>query len=403
MWAIAAALLFLQASDPVSEGGKALDEGRFEAAVQSFSQAIAADPKDYYSHFNLALAYASLHRDAESIAEYRKTLEIKPRLYEAELNAGMMLMRGNRAEEALPLLEDAAGQKPKEFQPRYYLAEAQLATGAPAAAEESFGLALEANPKSADVHLGLARALAGQQKLSDAAPHFREAAALDPAFREALLDLAALYERNKQPAEAIAIYREFPGNAGAQQRLGELLLQSRQYGDAVSRLEQAYAANPSDAGRAALAEAYLMNGQAGRALPLLQQAVAATPQDFDLRMAYARVLRDRRQFPAAAEQFQQAAKLRPREVRPWTELGSVLYLAGSLPESLAAFDHARELGEDSAGVSFFRAIILDKLRQLKPALEAYERFLSTSQGKNPDQEFQARQRARILRKELEKR
>jgi len=39
---------------------------------------------------------------------------------------------------------------------------------------------------------------------------------------------------------------------------------------------------------------------------------------------------------------------------------------------------------------------------LKPALEAYQRFLSMSQGKNPDQEFQARQRVRIIQRELER-
>jgi tetratricopeptide (TPR) repeat protein len=245
--------------------------------------------------------------------------------------------------------------------------------------------------------------LARQQKLGDAAPEFREAAALDPAFKESLLELAGLYDNKKQSAEAIAIYCEFPANAAAQRRLGELLIESKQYADAVTRLEQANAANPSASSRAALAEAYLMSGQTERALPLLQQAVAGSPEDFDIRMAYARALRDRRQFPAAAAQFQQAARLRPRDVPPWTELGTALYMAGSLQESLTAFDRARELGDDSAGVSFFRAIILDKLRQLKPALEAYERFLSLSQGKNPDQEFQARQRARIIKRQLEKR
>ena len=64
---------------------------------------------------------------------------------------------------------------------------------------------------------------------------------------------------------------------------------------------------------------------------------------------------------------------------------------------------ARDLGENTPGNWFFRAIILDKLKQLKPALEAYQKFLSLSQGKNPDQEFQARQRARIIQRELEKR
>jgi tetratricopeptide (TPR) repeat protein len=73
------------------------------------------------------------------------------------------------------------------------------------------------------------------------------------------------------------------------------------------------------------------------------------------------------------------------------------------PQSLAAFDKARALGEDTPGNWFLRAIILDKLHQVKPALEAYQRFLSMSDGKNPDQEFQARQRARILQRELQKR
>jgi len=43
------------------------------------------------------------------------------------------------------------------------------------------------------------------------------------------------------------------------------------------------------------------------------------------------------------------------------------------------------------------------LHQLKEALAAYNKFLETSQGKNPDEEFKARQRARIIQHELDKR
>jgi len=81
----------------------------------------------------------------------------------------------------------------------------------------------------------------------------------------------------------------------------------------------------------------------------------------------------------------------------------VLYMTGDAEEALANLDRARELGQDIAGNWFLRAIILDKLRQLKPALEAYRRFLAMSEGKNPDQEFQAKQRVRILQKELDRR
>ena len=81
----------------------------------------------------------------------------------------------------------------------------------------------------------------------------------------------------------------------------------------------------------------------------------------------------------------------------------MLYMMGDYPQSLAALERARELGQDTAGNWFFRAIMLDKLRQIKPALEAYQKFLALSQGKNPNQEFQARQRSRLLQKELDKR
>ena len=67
---------------------------------------------------------------AEGIAEYRVTLQLQPRLYEAELNAAILLLRQKDPVEALPLLEDAAAQKPREFRAVYFLAEAQSQTGA---------------------------------------------------------------------------------------------------------------------------------------------------------------------------------------------------------------------------------------------------------------------------------
>jgi tetratricopeptide (TPR) repeat protein len=402
MFAFAVALLFLQ-SDPYTEGLKALDEARYEAAVQAFTKAIEAEPKDYTAHFNLALAYGFLNRDAEGIAAYRKTLELKPGLYEAELNAGVLLMRTRQPAEALPLFEHAAAQKPAEFRPQYYLARAQLETAAYEKAEAGYRRALELDPKFAEAELGLAHALAAQNKLAEAAPHFRKAAGLDPELREFLLELALLYEKNQQPAEAIAIYREFPDHPAAQEHLGNLLLANRQYADAVPRLEAAFAKEPTSANRAALAAAYLFSSQLEKALPLLEQAVTAEPSQYDLRMMYARALRDSKLYPAAAAQFEHAARLKPDDPKTWNELGGMLYLTGALEQALAAFDRARDLGENSAGNSFMRAIILDKRKQLKPALEAYQRFLTLSQGASPNQEFQARQRMRIIQRELEKR
>jgi tetratricopeptide (TPR) repeat protein len=181
-----------------------------------------------------------------------------------------------------------------------------------------------------------------------------------------------------------------------------LLLESRQYADGVARLEQAYAKEPTQANRNLLAQAYILNRQPDKAVPLLEKSVASEPANFDLRMSYARALRDLRMFPAAVEQFQEAARLKPGDAMTWSELAAARYMTGDVKQTLADLDRARDLGENTAGNWFFRAIILDKAAQLKPALEAYQRFLSMSQGKNPNQEFQARQRVRIIQLELER-
>ena len=398
-----AALLFFQSAGLGADGLKALEEGRYEAAAQAFTKAVEADPGDYTAHFNLALAYSFLNRDKEAVAEYQKTLALKPGLYQAQLNAGILMLRQKEPADALPLLEAAAAQKPVEFRPRFYLAEAQMGTGDATKAEQSYRAALDLDGKSAGGHLGLGRALASEGKLADAAPEFRRAAELDPEYHDALLELAALYEKDKQYAEAIALYQQFPGNAAAQERLGTLLIQSKQYGEAIPRLEQAYSQSPTQANRAALAAAYVFSNQGAKALPLLDQAVSGDPANYDLRLMYARALRDQKQYGAAARHFTEATKLKADAGPVWDELGGVLYLAGDYPAALTALDRARQLGENSAGNTFFRALALDRMHQVKPALEAYREFLAMSQGKNPDQEFQARQRAKLLQKELDKR
>ena len=403
MWAFAAVLFFLQAPDYSAEGEKALEAAKYDQAAEWFGKAVAADPKDYAAHFHLALSYTMLKRDAESLAEYKKVLELKPGLYEAELNAGILLIRDKQPRDAAPYLQLAVEKKPKEFRPRLYYAQALLESGEAAKAEAQYRAALDLDAKSAAAELGLAHALAGQDRLSDAAPHFRAAAQLDPTYRDGLLELAGLYEKNKQNAEAIAIYQEFPENAGAQEHAGQLLLEGQHSADAIAPLEAAMARDPTPANRLALATAYLFEKQFAKALPLLDQSVAAEPGNYALRMMYGRGLRDAKKYDPAAQQFFQATKLKPDSREAWNELAGMLYMLEKFPESLTALDRAHQLGDDTPANYYFHAITYDKLRALKPALDNYREFLARSKGEFPDEEWKARQRAKLLDRELSKR
>lgn len=403
MWAFIAVLFFLQTPDYSAEGTKALEAGKYEQAAEQFGKAVAADPKDYAAHFYLGLAYTMLKRDAESLAEYKKALELKPGLYEAELNAGILLIRDKQAADAAVYLRQAVEQKPKEFRPRLYWAEALLDSGDAAKAEEQYRAALDLDAKSAAAELGLAHAQARQNKVADAAPHFQAAARLDAGFRDALLELAAHYEKNHQNAEAIAIYQQFPENAGAQEHIGQLLLESKKSADAIGPLEAAMQKDPTPANRLALATAYLFEKQFAKALPLLDQSVAAEPANYSLRMMYGRGLRDSKKYDPAAQQFFEATKLKPDSREAWNELAGMLYMLEKYPESISALNRAHELGDDTPANYYFHAITYDKLKALKPALDYYREFLARSKGEFPDEEWKARQRAKLLDRELNKR
>jgi len=272
-----------------------------------------------------------------------------------------------------------------------------------AALQTGYRAAAEIDPRSAAAQLGLARAQAKLQRLGEAAEHYRQAAQLDPSFNDALLELAGLYEQNHQPEDAVAIYQKFPENVGAQERLGELLIESKRYAEAIPYLEKAVGRDPTAANRLALAMAYQMNKEPAKALGQLERAVATEPGSYDLHMRYGRELRDARQFIPAANQFAAAAKLKPDSKEAWNELAGVLTLAEQYPQALAALDRVHALGQEIPGDHYLRAIILDKLHEYKPALESYQQFLATSGGKNPDEEFKARQRVRIIERILSKR
>jgi tetratricopeptide (TPR) repeat protein len=399
---IALVLLLAFQTNLSEQGLKALDEKRYQAAVDTFTQALEADPKDYSLHFNLALAYSLMGKHAEAIPEYKKTLELKPGLFEAELNVGISLLREKRADEAVPYLTDAAAQNAKQYRPNYYLGDALLGAGEPAKAEQAFTAALGIDPQAPAAELGLAHALAKQERLDDAAAHFKKAAELNATYRDDLLELGSMYEAAKQPEQAMAIYQQFPENPGAQERLGELLLKADRPADAIPCFQAAVAKSPTEANRAALAEAFLKNNEPAKARPVVEQILAADPDNFEIRMLHGRIIRDERRFPEAAEEFVRATKLKPDAPQAWSELANVLVMAENYGPALAALDRVAALHAEKPGHVFLRAIVLDKMRDLKPALAAYQRFLELSHGEFPNQEFQARQRAKTLEREIGK-
>jgi tetratricopeptide (TPR) repeat protein len=251
--------------------------------------------------------------------------------------------------------------------------------------------------------VGLARSEVRSGNLQEAEAHFRKAAELDPSLKDAILELAPLYEKNGHSAEAIALYRQFPDNVAVRERLGMALLDTGNPAEAIPHLEWAVAKSPTAANRLVLAQAYRKNNQPDKEMPLLQQALAAEPGNPDLRLAIGHELLEQRKFAEAAAEFERVVKARPDSLDAWSEFAATLNSLQDYPRALAALDRIKALGGEKPGHMYLRAIILDRLRDLKGALASYRQFLAADEGKHSNEDFLARQRARIIQRELERR
>jgi len=400
------ALIFVfflaQAGDYVSQALHALDAKQPAAAEVLLRKAVDADSASVEAQFNLALVLGMEGKDAEAIAVYRKTLELAPRLFEADLNLGILLLRTKQPADAAAVLKEAVDLKPAELRPQLFYAEALFDAGDFPEAESGFRAVLAMDQKSALANLGLARSLLKQSKLKESAEFYRAAAALDPANRNSILELGAEYDKLGQNSDAMAIFREFPSNEAATKRLNQMLLAENDATAAIPNLEAAVKARPTTENRLTLADAYRQTGQTDKVEEQLKLAVAADPANFELHMAFGRTLRDNRRFAEAAREFQAAAALRPDSIAALNELAGVLIMDNQFDPGLAALDRVKALGKEIPGDIFLRAITLDKLHRNQPALEAYRQFLAVAGGKFPTEEFQARQRARIIEKEIGK-
>jgi tetratricopeptide (TPR) repeat protein len=396
-------LLAWQTADPLDAGIKLLEQEKFAEAAASFRKAIATEPKNVGAHFHLGLSLASLNQDAEAMAAYRQVLTLQPGLYEAELNLGLLLLRGRQFAEAAAQFASALEKKPQEPRPLLYRADALAGAGDWPAAENAYRAALAVEQKSAAARSGLGRTLAQQGKHGDALGELKRAAELDTSYAGALVELAQALESAGKKKEALEVYAAAPPSAALLERKGILQMELGDATGAAATLESVVKDSPTAASRYALATAYLRAKQPEKAIPVLNSAIEQEPASVELRLMLGRILRDQRNFGGAAQQFAGVVKLAPDHVQGWKELSAMLIQTKNYEPAIQSLDRLKQLGEDPPAHDFFRALIYDQQQLYKPALAAYQSFLGRSEGKFPDEEFKARQRVKVINKELNKR
>jgi len=396
-------------NDLLDEAQRDIEKKEFAAAIDPLQKFIAEQPDIAYGHFELAYVFTALQKADEARGEYQRAIAIDPKMAEAYLNLGILFIEREPAAVAVPNLRKAVELLPAQSRPRYLLGVAQENAKDYSAAAESFEGAYRLDPHNLEPIVHLANLYLRLQRPVDAEKKFRSILEAQPDNAHALLGVAECLAAQKKP-EAAQAYRAYlaeqPTDTGTRARLVHLLVEQQQYDAALAELNRAEA----DQGTSVVANLDSLRMRADiqiaqkkwdESIVTLTKVIALAPRDAQLHGGLGRIYLQKRDFPDALKELKIALQLDGKNLAYWKDLNSALYLSGDCVSTLATLDEIAKMETPGAGPWFIRALCYDKLNQPKPALDAYQKFLSLDQGQNADQIWQAQERSKVLRKVLE--
>jgi len=316
-------------NDLLEEAQRDIDKKKFEAAIAPLQKVIADQPEFAYAHFQLAYVYTALKRTDEARAEYARAAAIDPKMPEAYLNLGMLLLDKQEDAAAVGPLRKAVELLPAQSRPRYLLAVALDRSGDRAGAAESFEALLHLDPNdiTAIDYLGWSALRKG--KPDEAEARFRRALEVQPKGPEALKGLAHSLDAQKKP-EAAGVYRDYlelmPNDSGARARLIHLLVELQQNDMALAELDRLNAGKqPTLESLKLRADIQIAGNKWDDSIVTLQQGLALAPNDAQLHGGLGRILLQKRDFAAAEKELRIALRLDEKNLFYFKDLSSTFF------------------------------------------------------------------------------
>ncbi len=214
-----------------------------------FTNAIAARPGDHYLHRSYGEFLEATGQLTAAAAEWQKVRDLLPHHPVAWLQAGSLLRRAGRVEEALPLIDRAIAIKPDWADAHLERLQSMVALGRGTEALEAGEAALKLDPENARVHLRLADAQAVAGDRDAAIRSLETAVRLNPDLWEARYYLGVEYgvqDRVDAAREQFAeVVRLKPDHARARFNLGVALAKQQRWAEAAQHLAEAVRLDPS--------------------------------------------------------------------------------------------------------------------------------------------------------------
>jgi Tfp pilus assembly protein PilF len=405
----------------VADAETALGRGDYAGAELKLTPIAASHPRDARVQYDLGFAADHNNHDEVATKAYAASIAADDSVIEPKLALGLLEARDRKTKEAHDHLLSAANTQSatRALRARAFRALASLDDGEnPIIAQNELLEALKLSPETpADVLLG-AELAEQMDEPAIAETAYRRALAQTPGDTEVEAGLARVLMQQKKPAEADTVVtdalKEHPGDPRLVAQAVPIYLAE---GDAAKERAEAlvpmieglrksdpkFAAN--DEMSRVLAHLYEAQGDETHAEVLYLELAKKSPNDptllDDLGSAQVRL----EKYPQAEAVLAKAFAMRKEfgNDDAWADTAEHLAFAASKNKdpqtSLKALAARETVAPDDASSLFLEAISHDTLRQNKDAVASYKAFLAASNGKFPDQEFEARHRLVALQNE----
>lgn len=266
---------------------------------------------------------------------------------------------GSKADRAdvITTLKKIIKQTPDEFMAYYYLGVMNAEEGEDAQALKNFEIALSGFPKSADIHIRMARLLEGKGKDDDALSHYRQALAMEPDNAKAL-SKCGIAEYEKKNFEKAAEYltkarAQEPDNSDTLRALGQIWVEQGNYAEAIEILEQVLLFDAKDAqAHLALGRAYEKSGNHEKAAEHIEFAGKYGKKDASITEAIgydiARNLSKTGKFEEAISAYKKEIKKNDNPAQGYFEMGETFEQLEQTNNAIKAYQKAYELDKKLA-------------------------------------------------------
>lgn len=401
-----------QASEPVTAAEAAIASSEWKTAEAKLDTWLATHPTDARALFDAGYVADTQNRLDDAAGLYRRAVAANPKSFEAHLSLGLLLARQGKTDEARPELAIATTLDPGEAGPalkgRAWRALAKIdrprpgSGGDPSQASNDLLEALKYSPETQEDTL-LAASLAvqaGQLETAEAA--YRRVLAKDPKSEPANTGLAHLLMAHKRYPEAETLLRaaleQLPNDPALTAQLATTLA-AQDKAEALPLIQKLHEAHPGDAAiTKMLAEVLAEAGDIAGSDRLVTELLATSPEEPELLVAHGQNLVRQARFAEAFTTFGKATEVDPANADGWSGLAFAASRTGRHDVTIHALTMRSKYLPENASTYFLWATAYDSLHQKAQAATYYHHFLDASAGKFQNQEWQARQRLKLLEK-----